>query len=106
MLNPLKIISKFITSSNQKTLNKLRLTVNKVNLLENEISNLSDEDFPTQTTLLKEKLKSGETIQSILPQAFSLVRDASKRVRGERQFDFQIMRGIIIHDGNIPEMKT
>jgi len=106
MLNPLKFLSKFITSSNQKALNKLRLTVNKVNSLENEISNLNDEDFPTKTIRLKEKLKSGESIQSILPEAFSLVREASKRMRGERHFDVQIMGGIVLHDGNIAEMKT
>ncbi len=106
MLNPLKFISKFIKSSNQKTLDKLSLMVNKVNLLENEISNLNDVDFPEKTNFLKERLKSGEDIQNILPEAFALVREASKRTRGERHFDVQIMGGIVLHNGNIAEMKT
>ena len=106
MLNPLKFLSKFIKSSNQKTLDKLSLMVNKINLLENEISNLDDVDFPTKTNFLKDRLKSGEDIQNILPEAFALVREASKRTRGERHFDVQIMGGIILHNGNIAEMKT
>ena len=106
MLNPLKFISKFIKSSNQKTLDKLSLMVNKINLLENEISNLDDVDFPAKTNFLKDRLKSGEDIQNILPEAFALVREASKRTRGERHFDVQIMGGIVLHNGNIAEMKT
>ena len=106
MLNPLKFISKFIKSSNQKTLDKLSLMVNKINLLEKEISNLDDVDFPSKTNFLKDRLKSGEDIQNILPEAFALVREASKRTRGERHFDVQIMGGIVLHDGNIAEMKT
>ncbi len=106
MLNPLKFLSKFIKSSNQKTLDKLSLMVNKINLLENEISNLDDVDFPAKTNFLKDRLKSGEDIQNILPEAFALVREASKRTRGERHFDVQIMGGIVLHNGNIAEMKT
>jgi len=106
MLNPLKFLSKFIKSSNQKTLDKLSLMVNKINLLENEISNLNDVDFPAKTNFLKNRLKSGEDIQNILPEAFALVREASKRSRGERHFDVQIMGGIVLHNGNIAEMKT
>ena len=106
MLNPLKFLSKFIKSSNQKTLDKLSLMVNKINLLEKEISNLDDVDFPSKTNFLKDRLKSGEDIQNILPEAFALVREASKRTRGERHFDVQIMGGIVLHNGNIAEMKT
>ncbi len=106
MLNPLKFLSKFIKSNNQKTLDKLSLMVNKINLLENEISNLDNEDFPEKTNFLKDRLKSGEDIQNILPEAFALVREASKRTRGERHFDVQIMGGIVLHNGNIAEMKT
>ncbi len=106
MLNPLKFISKFIKSSNQKTLDKLSLMVNKINLLEKEISNLDNVDFPSKTNFLKDRLKSGEDIQNILPEAFALVREASKRTRGERHFDVQIMGGIVLNNGNIAEMKT
>ena len=106
MLNPFKIISKFIRSDNQKNLDKIKFIVEKVNELENEVSKLKDEEFPKKTELLKEKVKKGEDIKILLPEAFALVREASKRTRNERHFDVQIMGGIILHDGSIAEMKT
>ena len=106
MLNPLKIISKFIRSDNQRNLDKLKLTVEKINNLENEIIQLKDEEFPIRTKLLKERLSKGESLEILLPEAFALAREASKRTRGERHFDVQIMGGIVLHHGNIAEMKT
>ena len=106
MLNPLNILSKFIKSSNQKSLEKLKSIVNNVNYLENEISNLKNEEFPKRTILLKEKIRNGEKIDTLIPEAFALVREASKRARGERHFDVQIMGGLVLHRGNIAEMKT
>ncbi len=106
MLNPLKIISKFIKSSNQKNLDNLRSIAEKVNELENDISSLKDEEFPEKTKLLKEKIKKGESLKNLLPEAFALAREASKRKRGERHFDVQIMGGIVLNNGNIAEMKT
>ena len=106
MLNPLKIISKFIKSSNQKNLDNLKSVVKKVNELENTLSELKDDEFPKKTELLKERVKNGETLKSLLPDAYALVREASKRTRGERHFDVQIMGGIVLHNGNIAEMKT
>ncbi len=106
MLNPLKIISKFIKSGNQKNLDKLKSTVQKVNAFENEISKLSEEEFPKRTEILKKKVKDGVNLEILLPEAYSLVREASKRTRGERHFDVQIMGGIVLHQGNIAEMKT
>ena len=106
MLNPLNILSKFIKSSNQKSLEKLKSIVKNVNSLENEISNLKNEEFPKRTLLLKERIRNGEKIDTIIPEAFALVRDASKRTRGERHFDVQIMGGLVLHKGNIAEMKT
>ena len=106
MLNPLNILSKFIKSSNQKSLEKLKSIVKNVNSLENEISNLKNEEFPKRTLLLKERIRNGEKIDTIIPEAFALVRDASKRIRGERHFDVQIMGGLVLHKGNIAEMKT
>ena len=106
MLNPLKIISKFIKSDNQKKLDKLRVVVKKVNELENEISQFTDNEFPNQTKILKEKLSNGESKENLLPRAFALVREASKRTRGERHFDVQIMGGVVLNSGNISEMKT
>ena len=106
MLNPLNILSKFIKSSNQKSLEKLKSVVKNVNSLENEISNLKNEEFPKRTLLLKERIRNGEKIDTIIPEAFALVRDASKRTRGERHFDVQIMGGLVLHKGSIAEMKT
>ena len=106
MLNPLKIISKFIRSDNQRNLDKLKSTVEKINHLENEIIQLKDEEFPIRSKLLKERLSKGESLEILLPEAFALVREASKRTRGERHFDVQIMGGIVLHHGNIAEMKT
>ena len=106
MLNPLKIISKFIKSSNQKNLDNLKSVVKKVNELENTLSKLKDDEFPKKTELLKERVKNGVSLKSLLPDAYALVREASKRTRGERHFDVQIMGGIVLHNGNIAEMKT
>ena len=106
MLNPLKIISNFIKSSNQKNLDNLKSVVKKVNELENTLSKLKDEEFPKKTELLKERVKKGEKLKILLPDAYALVREASKRTRGERHFDVQVMGGIVLHNGNIAEMKT
>ncbi len=106
MLNPLKLLSKLIKSNNQKQLDKLQKLVNKINSLEQEILQLTDDAFPKKTQKLKERLKDGEKIDSLLPEAFALVREASRRTRNERHFDVQIMGGIVLHNGGIAEMKT
>jgi len=106
MLNPLKILSKFIKSHNQKQLDKLRVILDKVNNFENEISKINDADFPKKTQKLKESLAKDPNIDNILPEAFALVREASKRTRGERHFDVQIMGGIVLHQSGISEMRT
>ena len=106
MLNPLKILSKFIKSHNQKQLDKLQVILDKVNNFENEISKINDTDFPKRTQKLKESLANDPNIDNILPEAFALVREASKRTRGERHFDVQIMGGIVLHQSGISEMRT
>ena len=106
MLNPLNILSKFIKSGNQRELDRLQNIVNKINKLEESISKLNDSEFPEKTQTLKNRLQNGESIDNILPEAFALVRESSKRTRGERHFDVQIMGGIVLHKGSIAEMKT
>ena len=106
MLNPLKFISKFIKSSNQKELDRIRKIVSQVNLLEGDIKKLKDEEFPEKTTKLKEKIQGGLSLDEILPEAFSLVREASTRSRGERHFDVQIIGGVVLHENKIAEMRT
>ena len=106
MLNPLNFFSKLIKSSNQRELDRLAKIVKKVNSFEDTTKDLEDAEFPKKTQEFKEKLKSGTTLGNILPEAFALVREASRRVRNERHFDVQIIGGIILHEGKIAEMKT
>ena len=106
MINPLKFVSKIFKSRNQKELDRLIKIVKNINSLENEAKKLLDTDFPKKTKELKDKLKNGKDIDKLLPEAFSLVREASRRTRGERHFDVQIIGGIVLHEGKIAEMKT
>ena len=106
MLNPLNFISKLVKSSNQKELDKLKKIVEKVNSLEERFLKIDDSEFPKVTIKLKNEIKEKKNMDEILPEAFALVREASKRVRRERHFDVQIMGGIVLHQGKIAEMKT
>ncbi|MBD1168736.1 preprotein translocase subunit SecA [Pelagibacterales bacterium SAG-MED06] len=106
MINPLKFVSKMFKSANQRELDRLKKIADNVNALETQIKGLSDSEFPKKTLKLKEKLKNGENINRLLPEAFALVREASMRTRGERHFDVQIIGGIVLHEGKIAEMKT
>ena len=106
MLNPLNFISKFIKSSNQKELDRLQKIVEQVNVMEDITVKLKDDEFPKKTEELKKKIIQGKKIDELLPEAFALVREASKRTREERHFDVQIMGGVVLHEGKIAEMKT
>ncbi len=106
MLNPLSFISKFIKSSNQHELDKISKILKEVNSLEEKIVNLDDSEFPKKTLELKDKIKSGKKLDAILPEAFALVREASKRSRNERHYDVQIIGGIVLHQSKIAEMRT
>ena len=106
MLNPLNFIFKFFTSINQKELDKLQKIVKQVNDKEDQTVKLKDSEFPKKTEELKNRIKQGLKIDDLLPEAFALVREASKRTRGERHFDAQIIGGIVLHQGKIAEMKT
>ena len=106
MFNPLNLISKFIKSSNQKELDRLKKIAQKINSLEENIKKLKDNEFPDKTREFKEKLKNGIEIDKLLPEAFALVREASRRIRNERHFDVQIIGGIVLHEKKIAEMRT
>ena len=106
MLNPLSFFTKFVKSSNQRELDRISKIVAKVNSLEDTVKILKDSDFPKKTNELKDKIKNGKTLDDILPEAFSMVREASKRKRNERHFDVQIIGGIVLHEAKIAEMKT
>ncbi len=106
MLNPLNFISKFIKSNNQKELDRIAKIVEKINSLENDAKILKDSDFPNKTQDFKEKIKNGSSLDDILPEAFSLVREASRRTRNERHFDVQLIGGVVLHEAKIAEMRT
>ena len=106
MISPLNFITKFIKSSNERELDRINKIVQKINLLEDEIIKLDDVDFPKKTKEFKEKIKQGTDINQILPEAFALVREASKRARKERHYDVQIVGGIVLHESKIAEMRT
>ena len=106
MLNPLTYISKLIKSTNQRELDRISNIVTKINSLEENFKNFNNETFPKKTIELKEKIKNGMPLGQILPEAFALVREASKRTRNERHFDVQLIGGIVLHENKIAEMKT
>ncbi|MBD1153067.1 preprotein translocase subunit SecA [Pelagibacterales bacterium SAG-MED24] len=106
MFNPLSFISKFVKSGNQRELDRIGKIVSKINSLEEKLAKLADQDFPKKTSEFKEKIEKGETLDQILPEAFALVREASKRSRNERHFDVQLIGGIVLHENKIAEMRT
>ena len=106
MFNPLNLISKLIKSSNQKELDRIGKIVTKINSLEENFKNLDDLDFPKKTLNYKEQIEQGKKLDELLPEAFALVREASRRARNERHFDVQLIGGIVLHEGKIAEMKT
>ena len=100
------LFSKIFGSYSEKEVKRVMPIVEKINSLEEEISKLSDSDLKGKTTEFKERLEKGESLDDILPEAFAVVREASKRVLGMRHFDVQLIGGIILHQGRIAEMKT
>ncbi len=100
------IFSKIFKSYSEREVNRVMPIVDKINALEEEISKLTDEELKNKTNIFKEQLAQGKTLDDILPEAFAVVREASKRVLGMRHFDVQLIGGIILHQGRIAEMKT
>jgi len=93
-------------SYSEKEVKRVMPIVNKINAFEGEISSLSDEELKEKTNYFKKELENGKSLDDILPEAFAVVREASKRVLGMRHFDVQLIGGIILHQGRIAEMKT
>ncbi|MDR1475945.1 MAG: preprotein translocase subunit SecA [Holosporales bacterium] len=102
----LSFLNSAFTSSNTKVLKAYNKLVKKVNEFEDAFSKLSDADLSNKTVEFKNALSSGKTLDDILPEAFAVVREASKRVLGLRHFDVQLLGGIALHKGQIAEMKT
>ena len=100
------LLKKVFGSRNERLLKQYRRTVNQINQLEAGISALSDEQLRAKTVEFKERVAKGESLDSILPEAFAAVREAASRVLGQRHYDVQMIGGIILHRGQIAEMKT
>ncbi len=100
------ILAKIIGSRNDRELKKLYPIVQLINAFEPEISALSDEQLSKKTIEFREQFAQGKTLDDLLPEAFAVVREASKRKLGQRHYDVQLMGGIVLHQGKIPEMKT
>lgn len=99
-------LRKVFPSQNDRALKKIRATADRIEALEPDVSRLSDEDLRRKTGEFKERLSRGETLDDLLPEAFAVVREAAKRVLGQRHFYVQLMGGIALHQGHIAEMKT
>ena len=102
----LGFIQKLLGNKNAKEIKRIRSIVEEINGLEPSLLSLSDTSLRAKTEEFKARLANGETLDDILPEAFAVVREASKRVLGMRHFDVQMIGGIVLHRGNIAEMRT
>ncbi len=102
----LNILGKIFGTQNERDMKKLRPGVEKINALESKYVAMSDQELAGQTVLFRERIQNGETVNQLLPEAFAVCREASKRVLGMRHFDTQLIGGMILHRGSISEMKT
>ncbi len=102
----MSLFSNLFLGGNEKELSKIQPIVAEVNRIEKEFEALSDEDLKLKTQEFKKRIKEGDTLDDILPEAFATVREAAKREIGQRHFDVQILGGVVLHQGKIAEMKT
>ncbi|MBR6818591.1 MAG: preprotein translocase subunit SecA, partial [Acidaminococcaceae bacterium] len=100
------LIKKIFGDPNEKELKNIRPIVDKINALEPDMERMSDANLQAKTSEFKLRLQKGETLDDILPEAFAVVREASKRVTGMRHFDVQLIGGVVLHRGKISEMRT
>ena len=101
-----KLAAKIFGSSNEKAIKAVSSLVTKINGYEAQIKKLSDQNLADKTAEFKNRIKNGETLDQLLPEAFAVVREASIRTIGQRPFDVQLIGGIFLHKGIIAEMKT
>jgi preprotein translocase subunit SecA len=102
----MNFLTKIFGSKNERELKKLQPIVDQINAFESRVQDMDDAQLAQQTVQFKERLANGETLDSILPEAFATVREASVRALGMRHFDVQLIGGIVLHNGCIAEMKT
>jgi preprotein translocase subunit SecA len=104
MLN--SALTKIFGSKNERVLKQIQPLVNRINSLEPDIQELDDASLAAKTITFKERVAKGESLDSLLPEAFAVTREAARRVIGERHYDVQLIGGVVLHQGKIAEMKT
>jgi len=102
----LGFLKRFLGDNNDKEIARYREVVEKINALEPQMANLTDDKLTGYTGKFKERLANGETLEDMLPEAFAVVREASRRTLGMRHFDVQMIGGMCLHEGRIAEMRT
>ena len=100
------LLTKIFGSRNDRLLKQYRKTVERINALESSLESLSDDELRGKTDLFRQRLAQGATLDDLLPEAFAVVREGSKRVMRMRHFDVQLMGGMALHQGKIAEMRT
>ena len=101
----LGFLKRFLGDNNDQYIAAYQKVVEKINALEPEMQGLTDDKLTGKTNEFRERLKNGETLDDILPEAFAVVREGSRRVLGMRHFDVQLIGGMCLHDGRIAEMR-
>src|SRR3989339_2231270 len=102
----MSILNKLFGDLNKRVVAKLEPLVERINALESEIQKLSDDELKAKTSEFRQRFEGGETLDDLLPEAFACVREAAQRVLGQRHFDVQLVGGIVLHQGQIAEMRT
>lgn len=102
----LGLIRKIVGTKNERELKRIQQFVVRTNALESSLQPLSDAELSGKTPQLRERVEHGESLEALLPEAFAVVREASRRVLGMRHFDAQLIGGVVLHEGKIAEMKT
>ncbi|NBQ94528.1 MAG: preprotein translocase subunit SecA [Betaproteobacteria bacterium] len=100
------LLTKIFGSRNQRLIKQYQQVVGRINALESSVNTLSDEALADKTHLFRERLGRGESLDALLPEAFAVCREASRRVMGMRHFDVQLVGGMVLHQGKIAEMRT
>ena len=103
MANPLKMI---FGSRNDRVLRRIKKTVKKINALEESLKGLDDDALRAKTQEFRERFQQGESLDALLPEAFAVVREGGVRAMGMRHFDVQLIGGVVLHEGNVAEMRT
>src|SRR5699024_94401 len=105
-LNMVKLLKKIFGDGNQRQLNRIQKTVDEIEALEVSMEQLSNSELQAKTPEFKERYQNGETLDDLLVEAYAVIREAAKRVLNMRPFGVQLMGAIVLHEGNISEMKT